>query len=137
MRLSDALKAKRADRLDAMEKLARQAESEGRVFTADEGALWESLQRELAEGPALHEAHTARLAELGAEGDAALVEAIRNGEMDGRMGELLTTLRPSVEAALVKEMGTRFATGLRQGVSGSLCQPDQVARCTSCQAAEL
>jgi hypothetical protein len=59
------------------------------------------LQRELAEGPALHAAHVERLASLGVVDDAALVAAIRRGDLDGRMGELLTTLRPSVEAALV------------------------------------
>lgn len=58
------------------------------------------LRRELAEGAELHTAHAARLAELGVEDDEALVTAIRRGDMDGRMGEVLTTLRPSVEAAL-------------------------------------
>ncbi len=58
------------------------------------------LRRELAEGPALAAAHAERLAALGAEDDAALVAAIRNGDLDGRIGELLAALRPSVEAAV-------------------------------------
>ena len=58
------------------------------------------LGRELTEGPALTNVHAERLATLGVTDDAALVTAIRSGDMDGRMGELLTTLRPSVEAAL-------------------------------------
>jgi hypothetical protein len=58
------------------------------------------LGRELTEGPALHAAHVERLASLGIADDAELVAAIRAGDMDGRMGELLTALRPSVEAAV-------------------------------------
>jgi Domain of unknown function (DUF6285) len=58
------------------------------------------LGRELADGPALAVAHAERLASLGVADDAALVEAIRSGEMDDRVGELLAALRPSVEAAV-------------------------------------
>src|SRR5216684_3953055 len=48
MRLSDALKAKRADALDRLEKLAKlAAEGEGRLFTAEEQAEWERLQRDV------------------------------------------------------------------------------------------
>lgn len=49
MRLSDALKAKRGDVLDKMEKLAKLAENENRLFTADEQAAWEAAQREVAD----------------------------------------------------------------------------------------
>jgi hypothetical protein len=58
------------------------------------------LGRELTDGPALQAAHADRLGALGVADDAALVEAIRAGDLDGRMTELLATLRPSVEAAL-------------------------------------
>jgi hypothetical protein len=58
------------------------------------------LGRELTDGPAAAAAHAERLAALGIADDEALVAAIRNGDMDGRMGELLTALRPSVEANL-------------------------------------
>jgi hypothetical protein len=58
------------------------------------------LGRELTEGPAAAAAHHERLASLGIADDTALVEAIRNGDLDGRFGELLTALRPSVEANL-------------------------------------
>jgi hypothetical protein len=59
------------------------------------------LGRELADGPALQAAHTEGLAALGITDDAALVDAIRTGDMDGRIGELLAALRPSVEAAVM------------------------------------
>ena len=58
------------------------------------------LGRELTAGPALAAAHAERLATVGYADDAALVTAIRNGDIDGRMGEVLATLRPSVEAAV-------------------------------------
>jgi hypothetical protein len=58
------------------------------------------LRRELTDGPALAAAHGERLAALDVTDDAALVAAIRDGDMDGRIGELLTALRPSVEAAV-------------------------------------
>jgi hypothetical protein len=57
------------------------------------------LQRELADGPANAAAHAEQLASLGVANDAELVAAIRGGAMDDRMAELLSTLRPSVEAA--------------------------------------
>jgi Domain of unknown function (DUF6285) len=57
------------------------------------------LRRELTDGPAHRAAHAERLASLGVADDAELVAAIRAGDMDGRMGELLSTLRPSVEVA--------------------------------------
>jgi hypothetical protein len=58
------------------------------------------LGRELADGPALRAAHAERLASLGVSDDAELVAAIRSGDMEGRMAEVLRTLRPSVEGAL-------------------------------------
>jgi hypothetical protein len=58
------------------------------------------LGRELGDGPAAAAEHADRLASLGVPDDDALVAAIRRGDMDGRIGELLTALRPSVEANL-------------------------------------
>ncbi|HVV76504.1 MAG TPA: DUF6285 domain-containing protein [Mycobacteriales bacterium] len=58
------------------------------------------LGRELTDGPRAAAEHADRLAALGITDDEALVAAIRNGNMDGRMGELLSALRPSVEANL-------------------------------------
>lgn len=58
------------------------------------------LGRELTDGPQAAAEHAERLASLGMADDAALVAAIRSGAMDGRVGELLTALRPSVEANL-------------------------------------
>jgi HK97 family phage major capsid protein len=49
MRLSDGLKQRRGDLLDRLEKLAKGAEREERLFTADEQAEWEKLQREVAD----------------------------------------------------------------------------------------
>lgn len=59
------------------------------------------LRRELTDGPQAASQHGDRLASLGVADDAALVAAIRSGEMDGRTHELLTALRPSVEANLM------------------------------------
>ena len=58
------------------------------------------LRRELSDGPALSAQHAARLTTLGVEDDAALVQAIRSGDLDGRFADVLATLRPSVEAAV-------------------------------------
>ncbi|HWA67796.1 MAG TPA: DUF6285 domain-containing protein [Mycobacteriales bacterium] len=58
------------------------------------------LRRELIDGPAGAAAHQERLASLGVADDAALVAAIRGGEMDDRIAEVIATLRPSVEAAV-------------------------------------
>lgn len=47
MRLSDSLKAKRADLLDNLEKLSETAAQENRLFTAPESASWDATQEEL------------------------------------------------------------------------------------------
>jgi hypothetical protein len=58
------------------------------------------LGRELTDGPQVAAEHAEALASLGIADDEALVAAIRSGDMDGRIGELLDALRPSVEANL-------------------------------------
>lgn len=58
------------------------------------------LVRELTDGPQAAADHADALASLGIADDESLVAAIRSGDMDGRIGELLTALRPSVEANL-------------------------------------
>ncbi|MGN6474210.1 MAG: DUF6285 domain-containing protein [Mycobacteriales bacterium] len=58
------------------------------------------LGRELRDGPQAAAEHAQQLEALGFQDDEALVAAIRSGDLDGRMGELLATLRPSVEANL-------------------------------------
>jgi hypothetical protein len=58
------------------------------------------LRRELTDGSALAAAHAERLAALGFDDDAALIAAIRSGEVDERFGEIVAVLRPSVEAAV-------------------------------------
>jgi hypothetical protein len=58
------------------------------------------LGRELTEGPAAAVNHADQLAALGFDDDEQLVAAIRRGDLDGRMAELLATLRASVEANL-------------------------------------
>ena len=47
MRLSDALKAKRADLIDRLQKLSETAERANRLFTADEANAWDSATAEL------------------------------------------------------------------------------------------
>lgn len=47
MRLSDSLKARRADLLDRLEKLSETAAHENRVFTAAEAAAWDATQKEI------------------------------------------------------------------------------------------
>jgi hypothetical protein len=54
--------------------------------------------RELADGPAQEAGHAQRLAALGAADDAALAAAIRAGEFDGRMPELLEALAADAAA---------------------------------------
>jgi len=46
MRLSDALKTKRADLIDRMEALAKKADGENRLFTSDEQAAWTAAEAE-------------------------------------------------------------------------------------------
>jgi hypothetical protein len=58
------------------------------------------LGRELTDGPRAAAEHAERVASLGFADDEALVAAIRDGDMDGRVGEILAALRPSVEANL-------------------------------------
>jgi hypothetical protein len=58
------------------------------------------VARELELGAGHEAAHLARLESLGVADDAALVEAIRRGDLDGRTPELLAVLRESVEAKL-------------------------------------
>ncbi|HWC36345.1 MAG TPA: DUF6285 domain-containing protein [Mycobacteriales bacterium] len=59
------------------------------------------LTRELTDGPRAAADHQEALAVLGVADDEELVAAIRTGDMDGRMVELLAALRPSVEANLL------------------------------------
>jgi HK97 family phage major capsid protein len=47
MKLSDALKSKRADLIDRLEKLAKAAEHEDRLFTETEQAAWDAGQAEI------------------------------------------------------------------------------------------
>jgi hypothetical protein len=54
--------------------------------------------RELTLGPAQDAAHADRLAGLGVADDAELAAAIRSGEFDGRLPELLETLLADVTA---------------------------------------
>lgn len=54
------------------------------------------LERELALGPEIERAHAARLAALGVRDDAELCEAIRDGSLDERRGEVLAAVRDGV-----------------------------------------
>jgi hypothetical protein len=58
------------------------------------------LGRELTEGPQAAAGRAAELAALGFPDERTLVDAIRSGDLDGRMAQLLATLRASVEANL-------------------------------------
>jgi hypothetical protein len=53
------------------------------------------IERELDLGPGLARAHAARLAALGAADDAALAHAIRAGELDDRIDQVIAVLRAS------------------------------------------
>ena len=60
------------------------------------GNILAMVEREL-EQPAVDAAdHTARLAGLGAADDSALAAAIRGGDFDGRLAEVLAALEPSI-----------------------------------------
>jgi hypothetical protein len=74
------------------------------MATASEGARFEArvarnaleiVARELTVGPGIEAAHRRRLAELGFIDDAALAAAIRAGDLDGRLGEVSSTLARS------------------------------------------
>jgi phytoene/squalene synthetase len=54
------------------------------------------VERELAMGAEQAQAHTARLADLGYEDDAALSAAIRSGELDDRIDEIAGAVAESV-----------------------------------------
>jgi hypothetical protein len=56
------------------------------------------IGRELTLGPEQEAEHSRRLAGLGVRDDAELAAAIRDGDMDGRLPELLAVLRAAVEA---------------------------------------
>jgi hypothetical protein len=58
------------------------------------------VERELALGPALAEAHAAGLARLGVSDEAALAAAIRDGSLDDKVGEVRQFVRDTVEAKL-------------------------------------
>lgn len=58
------------------------------------------LQRELTDGAVADAAHSEALAVLGFADDASLVQAIRSGQVGEPISDLLTALRPAVEANL-------------------------------------
>ena len=55
-----------------------------------------TVERELELGPAMAEAHTARLAALGFADDAELAAAIRSGDLDDRYAEVKAAVAASV-----------------------------------------
>lgn len=55
-----------------------------------------AVERELVDGPAVDRAHAARLRELGFDGDAELGAAIRAGDLDRRLEEVIAAIRPGV-----------------------------------------
>jgi hypothetical protein len=59
-----------------------------------------TVERELRLGPAQAEAHAARLARLGFDSDAALAAAIRRGDLDDRVEEVLRELEDTVRDKL-------------------------------------
>jgi hypothetical protein len=59
-----------------------------------------TLERELALGPELARAHAERLARLGFGDDDELARAIRAGELDDRLDEVIAALRPSAVGRL-------------------------------------
>ncbi len=56
--------------------------------------------REVADGPAAVDAHRERLAELGYANDRELSEAIRNGDVDDRLREVLEAVAAAVADSL-------------------------------------
>ena len=55
-----------------------------------------TVERELALGPAQEEIHAAGLAPLGVSSEAELAAAIRSGELDGRLAEVVAVVRRTV-----------------------------------------
>lgn len=59
-----------------------------------------AVERELRDGPAMADAHRARLAALGFSSEAALADAIRAGELDDRYDEVVAAVRATVHDKL-------------------------------------
>ena len=59
-----------------------------------------TVERELAAGPAMAEAHAERLAALGFDDDARLAAAIRNGDLDDRYDEVKAAVWATVQDKL-------------------------------------
>jgi len=59
-----------------------------------------AVERELRDGPAMSEAHAARLASLGYASEADLADAIRSGALDDRYAEVAAAVRATVHDKL-------------------------------------
>jgi hypothetical protein len=59
-----------------------------------------AVERELTDGPAMDDAHAARLAELGFSSEADLADAIRSGALDDRYDAVAAAVRATVHDKL-------------------------------------
>ena len=59
-----------------------------------------AVERELRDGPAMAEAHAARLAALGFSSEGELADAIRSGSLDDRYDEVAAAVRATVHDKL-------------------------------------
>ena len=58
------------------------------------------VSREITLGPAQAEAHARRLAEFGCSDDGELARAIRNGDLDARLAEVVAAVESAVDDKL-------------------------------------
>jgi hypothetical protein len=59
-----------------------------------------AVERELADGPVMADAHAARLAALGFASEAELADAIRSGSLDDRYADVASAVRATVHDKL-------------------------------------
>jgi hypothetical protein len=90
----------RAVRLFLQDEVLPQTEGKLSFHARVAANVLAGVERELADGGAYDAAHARRLTELGAADDEELARAIREGRLDGRIGEVVGALRESTRQQL-------------------------------------
>lgn len=85
----------RAVRLFLQDEVLPQTEGKLSFHARVAANVLASVERELEHGEGYRAAHAERLASLGAADDAELADAIRDGELDDRLAEVVDLLRDS------------------------------------------
>jgi hypothetical protein len=90
----------RAVRLFLQDEVLPQTEGKLSFHARVAANVLAGVERELADGGAYEAAHARRLAALGVADDEELADAIRDGRLDGRIGEVVHALRESTRQQL-------------------------------------